>query len=62
MKRLIFLPFTIALVLGFRVLTASTENINPDNDESKYAYSEENGWFDCEIDVGSKPGIEVKND
>ena len=60
MKKSIFLSLTITLVFGLGVLPALSENIDPDEDGSQYAYSEVLGWLDFEPAGGY--GMEVTDD
>ena len=62
MKRLFILSLTITLVFGLGVLPAASENIDPDNNGSQYAYSEVFGWIDFELDGDDEVGMEVTDD
>ena len=65
MERLLFhryliLPtITLTIVLGGQ--SAFAENIDPDNDNSQYAYGENVGWINLQPDGDSGPGVEVSD-
>lgn len=55
--------FIIALLAAFMAFPAlAAENINPDNDDSKYAWSENAGWINAEPMGEAGPGAEVADD
>lgn len=48
--------FSVAILL---CMMACDENIDPDNDDSQYAWSENVGWIDLEPEGDGGPGVEV---
>jgi hypothetical protein len=57
-----FLPSFLVLFLSLGVLDSSSaaENIDPQSDGSRYAYSENSGWLNGEPLGNGGPGIEVQ--
>ena len=51
--------FIMFLSLVFLCETGHAENIDPDNDDSQYAYGENVGWFNAEPSGDGGPGVEV---
>ena len=53
------------LVLSLCLYTAivfAAENIDPDGDDSQYAYGENTGWFNAEPTGNGGPGVDVRSD
>jgi hypothetical protein len=49
----------VALLAVLASGLAWAENIDPDDDGSQYAWSENVGWFNAEPAVGGQPGVDV---
>lgn len=51
----------ILVMIGIGVVTVCAENIDPDNDDSQYAYGENVGWLNFEPGSNGGSGAEVTN-
>ena len=56
-----FCKIFIVLTLLLCPMGAVAENIDPDNDNSQYAYGENVGWLNFEPDGDGGPGVEVED-
>jgi hypothetical protein len=64
MKNTHFKQMLTAIFSGVLLLFCSVgyaENIDPDNDDSHYAYGENVGWFNAEPSGDGGPGVEVED-
>ena len=59
MKKMCTILLIISVMIGTGVVTARAENIDPDNDNSQYAYGENVGWLNFEPNGNGGDGAEV---
>ena len=60
-KKMGIMVLSIFVMIGMGVVTACAENIDPDNDDSQYAYGENVGYFNFEPGGNGGSGAEVTN-
>ena len=60
-KKMCTILLIISVMIGIGVVTARAENIDPDNDDSQYAYGENVGWLNFEPGGNGGSGAEVTN-
>ena len=58
---LLFMVVLIALVGGLAAGPTWAENIDPNNDDSQFAFGENVGWFNAEPSGNGGPGVEVSD-
>ena len=58
-KKMCTILLIISVMIGIGVVTARAENIDPDNDDSQYAYGENVGWLNFEPGGNGGSGAEV---
>ena len=61
MKKMCTILLIISAMIGIGVVTVCGENIDPDNDDSQYAYGENVGYLNFEPSGNGGPGAEVTN-
>src|SRR3990167_11064922 len=61
MKKMCTVLLIISVMIGIGVVTVCGENIDPDNDDSQYAYGENVGYLNFEPSGNGGPGAEVTN-
>lgn len=60
-KKMGIMILSISVMIGMGVVTARAENIDPDNDDSQYAYGENVGYLNFEPGGNGGSGAEVTN-
>ena len=53
--------FLVLMLLLFPMVALAQENIDPDNDDARYAWGENVGWLNLEPDVDGGPGVQVSD-